>query len=350
MQSFIPQFSLMPRATICLPARTDLATILGFARELDHYAMNSSVVIDFGEPRFFSPFSMLFIAAKLKSFRLKNPGLRIEFQHQQGHDYPAHMGFFRMFGMEHGRAVGEAWGSENYLPITCLERSSFYDTTADRYEELPDLIQRHADKLALVIARDKEKNADMFDVLSYSIREVIRNVFEHSQADRLYYCAQYWPRSNKVEFGVADFGVGIRRGLAENPNFRFKTDKQAIEYSLLPSVSGKTHLPRMSDHWHNSGYGLYMTNRLARNGGNFVLASGWTAIHLSRKTKNNYSTSFPGTALRFNLDVNEIGNVRARLEQFRKEGAEIARTIAGTGNRPPSAMSLLLRRDYAQTR
>jgi hypothetical protein len=106
----------------------------------------------------------------------------------------------------------------------------------------------------------------------------------------------------------------------------------------------------MSDNWHNSGYGLYMTNRLARNGGNFVLASGVSAVHLSRKTKNNYSTSFPGTALRFNLDVNQIGNVRERLALFRKEGAVIARTIAGTGNRPPSAMSLLLRWDYAQTR
>jgi hypothetical protein len=89
-----------------------------------------------------------------------------------------------------------------------------------------------------------------------------------------------------------------------------------------------------------------MTNRLARNGGNFVLASGVMAVHLSRKTKHNYQTSFLGTALRFNLDVAEIGNVQVRLQEFRIEGAKIARTIAGAGNRPPSAMSLLLRRDY----
>jgi hypothetical protein len=342
--------SLMHQATICLPAQMDLSTILGFARDLDYYAMHDKLVIDFGGRAFFSPFSMLFIAAKLKSFRLKSPGLQFEFKNYREHAYPAHMGFFQMFGMDHGREVGEASGGENYLPITCLDRSSFYEAPIDKYQELPDLIQRHVDKIALIIARDKRENADMFDVLSYSIREVMRNVFEHSQADSLFYCAQYWPKSNKVEFAVADFGIGIRRGLSENPNFRFQTDKEAIEYSLLPSVSGKTHLPRRSDIWFNSGYGLYMTNRLARNGGNFVLASGVTAIHLSRKTKNNFDTSFPGTALRFNLDVNEIGNVRTRLEQFRKEGAKIARTIAGTGNRPPSAMSLLLRRDYSPNR
>ncbi len=293
---------------------------------------------------------MLFIAAKLKSFRLKSPELQLDFKHYREHAYLGHMGFFHMFGMDHGRDVGEAWGGDNYLPITCLQRSSFYEAPGDKYEELPDLIQRHADKIAIIIARDPRANADLFDALSYSIREVMRNVFEHSQADSLYFCAQYWPKSNRVEFAVADFGVGIRRGLSENPNFRFKTDKEAIEYSLLPSVSGKTHLPRRSDTWFNSGYGLYMTNRLARSGGNFVLASGMTAVHLSQRTKHNFSTSFPGTVLRFNLDVNEIGNVAARLEQFRREGAEIARDIAGTGNRPPSAMSLLLRRDYSSAR
>jgi hypothetical protein len=90
-----------------------------------------------------------------------------------------------------------------------------------------------------------------------------------------------------------------------------------------------------------------MTNRLARNGGNFVLASGGSAIHLSNKTKNNYRTSFPGTILRFNMDVDKIGDVQARLAQFREEGFVVAKTITGSGNRPPSAMSLLLRRDYS---
>jgi hypothetical protein len=172
--------------------------------------------------------------------------------------------------------------------------------------------------LALVIARDEQNNKNLFDALSYSIREVMRNVFEHSKARNLYYCAQYWPKSSKVEFAIADFGIGIRRGLSENPNFRFDADKQAIEYSPLPSVSGKTHVPRWSDEWHNSGYGLYMTHRLARNGGNFVLGSGDTAIQLSRKTKNNFQTSFSGTILR-SADRRK----RCRLDVPAKTGGKV---------------------------
>lgn len=337
----------MHRATLRLPASRELSVVLGFARELDYYANHEQITIDCGEERFFAPYAMLFIAAKILSFRKKNPDIIVDVIGHRSHDYLAHMGFFNMAGFDHGREIGSAVGWRDYISITRLSREDLIRSPGDHFEEIPDLVQRHADEIASVISRGEACNKDMYDVLAYSIREVMRNVFEHAEADALYYCAQYWPKSNKVEFAIIDFGVGIRRGLSENPNFRFKTDKEAIEASLLPSVSGKTHLPRLSNNWFNSGYGLYMTNRLARNGGNFILASGNTAVHLSRKIKNNYQTSFPGTALRFNLDVNQIGDVQRRLNEFRKDGAEIAKTIAGSGNRPPSAMSLLLRRDYA---
>jgi hypothetical protein len=103
-----------------------LASILRFARELDVCARYSAVAIDFGEPKFFSPFSMLFIASKFKSFRAKNITLGIEPRNYRDHTYPAHMGYFATCGFEFGREVGEAVGNENYLPITRLQRSSFF--------------------------------------------------------------------------------------------------------------------------------------------------------------------------------------------------------------------------------
>lgn len=320
---------------------------MAFAKELDYYAEHDRIIIDLPHgDAFYSPFQMLFISSKIKYFRNKNPSTTIVFNGLEYSSYLSHMGFFDLCGFNIGRQVGEAHGSDNYLPITELTRNQMYEKDTDRFEELPDLIQRRVDRISELISRDTKNHRVMFDVLSFSVRELFRNVFEHGETDKLYYCIQYWPRSNKVEFGVVDYGIGVRRGLSANPNFRFTSDKEALEYSLLPSVSGKTHLPRKSEIWFNSGYGLYMTNRLARNGGNFVIASGGCAIHLSRKTKNNYITSFPGTALRLNIDVDQIGSVEARLSEFSKEGNQIASKIAGSGNRPPSAMSLLLRRDY----
>lgn len=336
----------MPNARVDFPISMALPELFHFVRELDFYSQHDRVIIELPERIFMPPFAQVLLASKIKYMRQRCPDLSIIFNGWENYGYLSHMGFFDMCGFEHGRKVGEAAGSTNYLPITEVHRASFYETKLDEYEELPDLIQRHVDRISEILARDRSANTNMFDILSYSIREMFRNVFEHGETDRLYFCAQYWPRSNKVEFAVSDFGVGIRQALGNNPNFRFKTDKEALEYSLLPSVSGRTHEPRRSENWFNSGYGLYMTNRLARNGGNFVIASGSDAIHLSRRSKHNYLTSFPGTAIRVNLNVDEIGAVQARLEEFRKEGFEIASKITGSGNRPPSAMSLLLRRDY----
>jgi hypothetical protein len=308
----------MSQTTIFLPVKTDLPSILSFARDLDKYAKQDRLIVHFGKERFFSPFSLLFIASKFLALRAKNSTQRWEPKGHGEHTYLAHIGFFHMCGFDFGREMGEASGNDNYLPITRLARESFYVSEADKYQALQSLIERRAKQLALVIARDEQNNKNLFDALSYSIREVMRDVFEHSKARNLYYCAQYWPKSSKVEFAIADFGIGIRRGLSENPNFRFDADKQAIEYSLLPSVSGKTHVPRWSDEWHNSGYGLYMTHRLARNGGNFVLGSGDTAIQLSRKTKNNFQTSFSGTILR-SADRRK----RCRLDVPAKTGGKV---------------------------
>ena len=336
----------MPSAKIQIPPSTALEFILPFAVELDRYSGHDRLIIDLSAGVFFSPFTMLILAAKISQLKSSCPGLRIAFTGSESHPYLSHMGFFDMCGEQLGKVMGQAWGSDHYLPITRLRQESLIEKEMDKYEEMQDLLQRHVDRIAVVLARDPQKKSNLFNVLSFSVREIFRNVFEHSESTELFYCAQYWPKPDKVEFAVADFGVGVRRALSRNPNFRFKTDKQALEYSLLPSVSGRTHEPRRSANWFNSGYGLYMTNRLARNGGSFVIASGESAICLTPKTKTNFVTSFHGTILRVSLRVSEIGDVQARLAEFRKDGAEIAAKIKGSGNRPPSAMSMLLRRDY----
>jgi len=335
--------------TVTIP-RQDLPTILSVLRELDHHVMRSRLNIDFGDRPFFAPFGMLVVAAKLRAMREANPDLRVEVTNYRAHQCPAHVGFFDMVGIDFGLKIGEAWGSRNYLPITRLSRADLEETSSDRFSEVQDLIQRHAERIATVISRDVQQNANLSDALAFSIREVMRNVFEHSECDHLYYAAQHWPGSNKVEFALADYGIGIRRGLYANPNFRTANDKVAIEWSLLPSVSGKTHLGNRSGTWFNSGYGLYMTSRLARNGGNFVLVSRSEAVHLGPSTKSNYHTSFPGTALRFNLSIERLGDLQGRLNEFRKDGARIAKSIQGSGNRPPSGMSTLLRKDYSPYR
>ena len=338
---------------IRLPHKLDLEHVLHFAHEIDAFQGANNVAIDIGNQRHFPPFSMLFLAAKFLELRETNPDMTVEALNLEQHSYPAHMGFFNAIGVPFGKNIGEARGSARYLPIRALYREEL--RKRNKYAELGDLIQDHADQIAEMVSRDATHKTDLYNALSYSLREIIRNVFEHSGCDRVLYCAQYWPMRSKVEVSILDRGIGIRESLANNPNYRYQSDKLALEMSLLPSVSGKTHLPSTSSSWGNSGYGLYMTSRLCRHGGNFVIASGDSAIRLSKNfgwnslNKSNFRTSLTGTAVRLNIDTLELGNVEARLTQFRKEAPQIAKRVLGRAPRNPSYMSLLLRKDFKES-
>lgn len=216
--------------------------------------------------------------------------------------------------------------------------------------ELGDLIVRHAEDIAAVLSRDEKRISDLFNVLAYSLREMIRNVFEHSGTNTVFYRAQYWPKRNAVEVCLLDRGIGIKESLSANPNFRFKANKQAVEMSLWPGVSGRTHLRQNTGNWANSEFGLYMISRLARHGGNFTIASGDACIVLSKTLKKeNFATRLHGTAIRVDFDASEIGNVTDRLAQFRKEAPNISKQFAGLRAHGPSYMSMVLRRDFRET-
>lgn len=336
----------MKIARIRLPEKLYLEDLFVFSRVLEDYRGYDEIYFDCGMERYFPPFSLLFLSAKIREFKNSNLGTKISFLNEAPHSYAARMHFFSMCGYKGVIQDEPDESGKRFISITSVRLEQLINTPEDKYKEIPDLIQIHADKIANMIIQDEDAASDIFDVLSYSIREIFRNVFEHSEAGELFYCAQYWPTKNKVEVSICDLGIGIRKGLGLNPNFRFQTDKEAIEHSLLPGVSGRTHLPRVSETWFNSGYGLYMTHRLARHGGNFVLASGKSAVGLSTASKRNYAASFNGTAIRLNFDVDKIGDVQDRLSEFREDGARLAAQIKGSGGRPPSAMSLLLRRDF----
>ena len=203
--------------TIALPEKLDLENILRFARQLDDFHGVDNLQIKFGSERWFPPFSMMFVGTKIRNFKSKNLGTHIYLRDYEKHQYPAHMGLFRMCGVDFGRDVGEARGSKRYIPITSVRREQLYTDPKDKYSEIGDLIQRHVDKIACLIIQDDSCRSEIFHALSYSLREIFRNVFEHSQANELFYAGQYWPTKSKVEVCIVDNGIGIRKSLAENP-------------------------------------------------------------------------------------------------------------------------------------
>ncbi|MFZ6694067.1 hypothetical protein [Undibacterium sp. SXout20W] len=266
-------------------------------------------------------------------------------------DYAANMAFFRAFGLKHGREPNCIDGNERFVPYTILRRQTIIDEARKDWEVEQEIIERRAGHLAKILAQEEAGN--LVDALTFSIREIMRNVLEHSQAKAIEYCAQFWPTYNKVEIVIVDGGIGLKESLKLNPFIQVESDSDAIQQALMPAISSKNYegirIDR-NDPWHNSGFGLYMSSRICRLGGSFLICSGDHGISLNAdgKTHIELGHRFKGTAVRMVLNTNKLTELSGMLAKFRTEGYEIAKEIKGVGMYNASAASQMLSRDFSK--
>ena len=165
----------------------------------------------------------------------------------------------------------------------------------------------------------------------------MRNVPERSNADSIWYCAQYWPTKDCVELAFIDEDVGIKNSLLTN--FAYKqiidTDQRALEYAIKPGISSSFAPGRQNmdkSEWANSGFGLYMISNLcAELGGDFTLASGETALKVSKNTydgqiQHTFTRCFiDGTAIRITIKPSSIISYENVARQILKNGEALAK-------------------------
>ena len=158
-------------------------------------------------------------------------------QELHAHGVRSAHGFFQSFGLDFGRRPGEAFGSRTYIPLTFFRSVALQQAAARHGLDVGDEVEAQSKRLSETLAGASE--GDVYDTLSYSIREMMRNVVEHAQVDRFGFCAQYWPTKRRAEVAIVDRGIGLRESIKANPHIDASTDKSAINYALMPAVSGK---------------------------------------------------------------------------------------------------------------
>ncbi|MEZ0020000.1 ATP-binding protein [Sinorhizobium fredii] len=335
----------MARTTIVkLPSMLTPAHISRFGCELHALDEADEFEFDFGSRRWFPPFSMVLLAMHLRRFRERHPKAECFAINHENHGYAAHMGFFKTFGMDHGNAPGEALGSWTYVPIQSVRRTELAEKASQKYQELGHVIEQKAAALSSILTQTA--SGVLHDTLTYSIREILRNVFEHSGADEVFICAQHWPSRHEVEVGIVDAGMGIREGLAENPSFQFETDRESLHAALMPGVSGNIWAGKGDDPWMNTGYGLYMTNRICRAGGSFFICSGDAGLWLEGRHKVDVPSDLQGTAVRLSLKTSQLPDLKGQLAGFHLDGIRAAKEIEGANTSYASAASQMLARDF----
>lgn len=155
---------------------------------------SSNINLSFASAGFFTPFAMLFVVHQVRLFRTQFPEVRFTISDFDHLSYPAHMGFFTALGADYGKETGEAPGDLNYLPVTVMRTREFLEQNG--FNRINEAVDLEAARLARVLTR--RGSGPTFQLVQYSLREIMRNVFEHSGSKILTFCAQCWRNSNRV--------------------------------------------------------------------------------------------------------------------------------------------------------
>jgi len=153
---------------------------------------------------------------------------------------------------------------------------------------------------------DGEAQKDLRDYLQYLFLEVMNNVVDHSHSDvGGYTMAQYFPAGKKIQFVVADRGIGFLENI--QLNFDIETEEDAILKALKKGVTSTTQTMYGAER--NAGYGLYaMFEILKLTGGQFVIISNDTLIRYKdgRFTKKELLYPWKGVVVAFEFFESEI--------------------------------------------
>lgn len=313
----------------------ELVETLEFAKEIFNKTTDDEkVVLDFSRMSNFDPLPMLIMGATLRKYRHQFPEKEFRIDGYSEKSYACTMGFFKYISesLGIGKLPGEAHGSNNYIPITPINIDEL------KKEELAkgnlilvgDLIEKEAERLARVIDRG---NKELHKLLTYLIREILRNTPEHAKINTMWICGQYWPSYELAEIAIADEGIGIYDSITQNHSHReyINDNKEALQWALKAGIS-EAFKPSTKqtdcDAWANSGFGLYMVNSICNYlNGSFCIISCGDYMLIDNHGIKYGATDFQGTAIRMRIPSKKISDAQTIISQIAKQGEMEAKTI-----------------------
>lgn len=282
------------------------------------------------------PFGMLLASSAIKQLRKSNPDIPFRMQcasNKAGTSYAAHMGFFKSISesITVGNAPGEASGNDNYLPITELDLQQLHmaDINAGLLGSVGDTIERESAGLSKILCRN---NSEILAIMTYLIREILRNISEHSNSSIAWICGQYWS-DGTAEIAILDEGIGIRQSLQKNIVHRqyIVDDETALRSSIKAGISqafSPFHGNKSDDVWANSGFGLYMVSEICKKlQGSFCIASGDSFLKISNSGIIPGETCIKGTAIKITFSTKQLNNSSSIIREIASNGELEAKTI-----------------------
>lgn len=308
---------------------------MDFCKKVNSYVVrdNDTIIeIDFNRVGNCDPFPMLMVSTAIRNMRKKNRNLQF-IARNCNNRYAEYMKFYNACGINLGADVEYSRGNGNYSCITKLSIEDLYTESHENLDYIQETIEKKSKEMSKVLCREDKEFQNW---MTFVIRELLRNIPEHSQSRTIWYCAQYWPSHDLVELAILDEGIGISKSLADSYEFKelYKNDYEALQLALEPGVSGTFSSTRRSigtGDWQNSGYGLYMVSQMcAELGASFIIASGDSAIRIAKENgeikQTKYDTHMDGTAIQIRIRPSKNVNYEQVRRDILKRGEELARS------------------------
>jgi hypothetical protein len=310
-----------------LPSRFD-DEYLDIIKQLQLLGELHDLVLDFTKVNYVFPFSTLAIAIAIKELieKRQKRGLNTTAR-GLGIDYGAvsylkYFGFFRAIGFPIGNAPNEASGGDRYLPITIITRKEIEIISEGK--ALQNGIDRHSDRLAKVIF-PYDQNSGSARMLSYCLREIIRNSFEHAKVNECFVMAQRW-YDGTAEITIADRGIGIYDSLRHTHNAA--SAEEAIKLALLPGVTSSNGLNTGSE-WDNTGFGLYVISELGKLYGDFTVLSSNMLLKQQEQFYVVSKVPLSGTIVKLKISTQDSDYFPNILNDIVSKGEQIAGNLVG---------------------
>lgn len=131
----------------------------------------------------------------------------------------------------------------------------------------------------------------------------------HSESELgVFACGQFFPKKHRLDFCVADAGIGIRRKIYKELGLRMNSDK-AIEWALQEgNTTRKGNIP--------GGLGLQLIREfIAMNKGRIQIVSdrGYWEFSPQGETLTRIDIPFPGAVINIDIDINTADTSAYRL-------------------------------------
>ncbi|MDD4212352.1 MAG: hypothetical protein PHY42_03015 [Bacilli bacterium] len=261
------------------------------------------------------PFTILLVAESILQFKSKHQTAKFsaKMDNMKSFSYLCHMGFFQYIGISVGKSPNESHNSKSCFPIKTI---SFDEMSLEEaYKE----IEHHADQLALIV--ENNIKSDLFEVMKYSIIEMVRNSIEHSEKCQVSICGQRRNDLNTVEFAIFDRGIGIEKSMkslrkVSNPPAGYNF----LEYSLFPGISALSNIKLLDkgNSYINSGYGLFYTSEICKQfEGGFILISYNDAILVSSKNKlDKFKCYYEGTGVQVRIKTDITKSLKNIIKEI----------------------------------